>query len=144
MEELLQLRDHLEHQRYAEALDLLGEMEEMSRDDKINKIYSFTVILLLHLIKQSAEKRTTSSWDLSIWNAKTQIRRVNQRRKAKGTYVSTAELGEIVTEAYVEALKRAAVEAFGGAYSEKALGALVDQGAIESQALGLITSLNEL
>ncbi len=144
MEELLQLRDHLEHQRYAEALDLLGEMEEMSRDDKINKIYSFTVILLLHLIKQSAEKRTTSSWDLSIWNAKTQIRRVNQRRKAKGTYVSTAELREIVTEAYVEALKRAAVEAFGGAYSEKALGALVDQGAIESQALGLITSLNEL
>jgi len=144
MEELLQLRDHLEHQRYAEALDLLGEMEEMSRDDKINKIYSFTVILLLNLIKQSAEKRTTSSWDLSIWNAKTQIRRVNQRRKAKGTYVSTAELREIVTEAYVEALKRAAVEAFGGAYSEKALGALVDQGAIESQALGLITSLNEL
>jgi len=144
MEELLQLRDHLEHQRYAEALDLLGEMEEMSRDDKINKIYSFTVILLLHLIKQSAEKRTTSSWDLSIWNAKTQIRRVNQRRKAKGTYVSTAELGEIVTEAYVEALKRAAVEAFGGAYSEKALGALVDQGAIEAQALALVMSSGEL
>jgi len=144
MEELLQLRDHLEHQRYAEALDLLGEMEEMSRDDKINKIYSFTVILLLHLIKQSAEKRTTSSWDLSIWNAKTQIRRVNQRRKAKGTYVSTAELREIVTEAYVEALKRAAVEAFGGAYSEKALGALVDQGAIEAQALALVMSSGEL
>ncbi len=144
MEELLQLRDHLEHQRYAEALDLLGEMEEMSRDDKINKIYSFTVILLLNLIKQSAEKRTTSSWDLSIWNAKTQIRRVNQRRKAKGTYVSTAELGEIVTEAYVEALKRAAVEAFGGAYSEKALGALVDQGAIEAQALALVMSSGEL
>ena len=144
MEELLQLRDHLEHQRYAEALDLLGEMEEMSRDDKINKIYSFTVILLLNLIKQSAEKRTTSSWDLSIWNAKTQIRRVNQRRKAKGTYVSTAELREIVTEAYVEALKRAAVEAFGGAYSEKALGALVDQGAIEAQALALVMSSGEL
>jgi len=144
MEELLQLRDHLEHQRYAEALDLLGEMEEMSRDDKINKIYSFTVILLLNLIKQSAEKRTTSSWDLSIWNAKTQIRRVNQRRKAKGTYVSTAELREIVTEAYVEALKRAAVEAFGGAYSETALGALVDQGAIEAQALALVMSSGEL
>ena len=45
------------------------EMEEMAKDDKINKIYSFTVIMLLHLIKKHAEKRTTRSWEYSIWNA---------------------------------------------------------------------------
>lgn len=39
MEELLQLREHLEHQRYAEAMDLLGEMEALSHDDKVNKIH---------------------------------------------------------------------------------------------------------
>ena len=51
MEELLALRRYIELQRYTEALDLLAEMEEMSREDKVNKIYSFAEILLLHLIK---------------------------------------------------------------------------------------------
>ncbi len=143
MEELLQLRDHLEHQRYAEAMDLLGEMEEMSRDDKVNKIYSFAVILLLHLIKQAAEKRTTRSWDISIWNSIRQIKRTNQRRKAKGTYVSSEELKEVISEAYIESLKRASLEAFGGAYNEQTLGEMVDQTAIEAQALALITTTSE-
>ena len=62
MDELLELRTHIEQGRYAEALTLIGEMEEMSRDDKINKIESFLHILLLHLIKQAVEQRTTRSW----------------------------------------------------------------------------------
>jgi pentatricopeptide repeat protein len=37
MEELLELRAHIEQGRYAKALSLIGEMEEMSRDDKIQK-----------------------------------------------------------------------------------------------------------
>jgi len=61
MEELYELRSYIEQGRYADALVLLGEMEEMSRDDKINKVGSFLEILLLHLIKRHAEKRTTRS-----------------------------------------------------------------------------------
>lgn len=61
MDELLQLRSYLEQHQYEDALLLVEEMEEMSRADKINKIYSFTKILLLHLIKQAAEQRTTRS-----------------------------------------------------------------------------------
>ena len=48
-------------------------MTEMSKDDKLNKIFSFGIILLLHLIKQRAEKRTTRFWDTSIFNAVQQI-----------------------------------------------------------------------
>lgn len=143
MEELLQLRDHLEHQRYAEAMDLLGEMEEMSRDDKINKIHSFLIVLLLHLIKQAAEKRTTRSWELSIRNAAAQIVRINKRRKAKGYYLDTDTLRETINEAYPLALARAALEAFEGQYSEQTLGEMVDQAAIEAQALALITAPSE-
>ncbi|CAN5719770.1 hypothetical protein BH10CHL1_BH10CHL1_00630 [soil metagenome] len=51
MEELAELRSYIEQGKYPEALVLLGEMEEMSHEDKINKIGSFVVILLLHLIK---------------------------------------------------------------------------------------------
>ena len=138
MEELLQLRDLLEQQRYAEAMDLLGEMEEMSREDKINKIHSYLVIVILHLIKQTAEKRSTRSWELSIRNATTQIVRINKRRKASGTYLDAATMRETISEAYPLALGRAALEAFGGVYREEELEALVDRAAIEQQALALI------
>jgi hypothetical protein len=35
MDELLELRSHIEHGRYPEALILIGAMEEMSREDKV-------------------------------------------------------------------------------------------------------------
>ena len=38
MEELYELRTYIETGKYQEALLLLDEMEEMSRDDKINRI----------------------------------------------------------------------------------------------------------
>lgn len=59
MEELLELKNLLISGNIAEALLLVEEMTEMSKDDKLNKIISFGIILLLHLIKQQAEKRTT-------------------------------------------------------------------------------------
>ncbi len=138
MEELLELRQYIQQKQYTEALDLIGEMEEMSRADKVNKIYSFVVILLLHMIKQHAEKRTTRSWDLSIYNAIDQIRRVNQRYKSSGTFLSQSELKTTVEEAYPLALKRAALEAFEGRYEDDELAAMVDQNLILEQALKLI------
>jgi hypothetical protein len=138
MEEFLELRRYIEEQRYAEALDLLAEMEEMSREDKVHKIYSFAGILLLHLIKQRAEQRTTRSWDLSIRNAARQIARVNKRYKSRGTYLSEAELCEVLTEAYQPALERAALDALEGRYDDVELGQKVDRATIEQKALQLI------
>jgi hypothetical protein len=138
MEELLELRGYVEQRRYTEALNLIGEMEEMSRSDKINKIDSFSIILLLHLIKQHAEKRTTRSWDLSIRNAIRQIRRINTRRKASGTYLSQVELKIALEEAYQIALEYAATEAFEGRYEDDELAQMIDQNLIVEQALKLI------
>ncbi len=138
MEELLELRDYIKQQRYPEALSLITEMEEISREDKINKIYSFAEILLLHLIKQEAEKRTTRFWDLSIRNAGRQIARINKRRKAGGTYLDEVGLQETIGEAYQPALERAALEALGGVYDDQKLGQMIDRAAIEQKALELI------
>ena len=138
MEELLELRGYVERQQYPEALNLIEEMEEMSREDKINKIYSFVRILLIHLIKQQAEKRTTRSWDLSIRNAVEQIGRVNKRRKAGGTYLTKEGIQEIINEAYPSALAYAAIETFEGVYKESELGQMIEQSAIEQKALNLI------
>ncbi len=139
MEELLELRQYIQQKRYTEALNLIGEMEEMSREDKVNKIDSFIIILLLHLIKQHTEKRTTRSWDLSIYNAIRQIQRTNKRYKANGPYLSPSELKITLAEAYPAALKYAAQEAFEGRYEDDELAQMVDQNLILEQALKLIT-----
>lgn len=138
MDELLQLREYVTQHRFNEALDLIAEMEEMSREDKINKIYSYALVLLLHLIKQEAEQRTTRSWDLSIREAVRQIARVNKRQKAGGTYLDRVGLAEILTDAYQPAIERAALEAFEGRYEDDELAAKVNQTKIERKALQLI------
>jgi hypothetical protein len=79
MEELFELKSLLMGGNISDALLLVEEMTEMSKDDKLNKIFSFSFILLLHLIKQEAEKRTTRSWDVSIRNSVRQIQRSNKQ-----------------------------------------------------------------
>ncbi len=49
MEELLELQGFLLDGNIHEALLLVEEMTEMSKDDKLNKISSFAKLLLLHL-----------------------------------------------------------------------------------------------
>jgi hypothetical protein len=142
MEELLELKGFLLNGNISQALLLVEEMTEMSKDDKLNKIYSFAKILLLHLIKQRAENRTTRSWDLSIKNSVREIQRTNQRRKAKGNYCEPSELRETIEEAYEIALDAAAGEAFEGRYEADALGALVDREAIINQAIALVSGSN--
>ena len=84
MEELLTLRELLIKGDMSGALAIVDELEEMSRDDKINNIRSYAVVLLMHLIKQQAENRTTRSWDLSIRNSIRSIQTKNKRRKSSG------------------------------------------------------------
>jgi hypothetical protein len=138
MEELLELRTAIEEHRYDAALQLINEMEEMAREDKLNKMGSYAVIVLLHLIKQRAEGRTTRSWQNSIWNALNGIRKTNKRRSAGGFYVGTPEFREMLEEHYEEALRHAANEAFGGVYTAKQLAAMIDAEAIKAQALDYI------
>ena len=86
------MRTHIQQKNYQAALLLVDEMEEMSKEDKLNKIYSYVVVLLVHLIKQKAESRTTTSWDLSVRNAARAIERVNKGRKAGGHHASLDDL----------------------------------------------------
>ena len=125
MEEILELKELLEKRDYPNALLLVEEMEEMGKKAIVDKIYSYAVILLLHLIKQIAEKRTTKSWDVSIRNASRQIERANKRRKAGGYYLQESEIREILEEAFNNALDNASLEAFEGTYSAKDLLKLV-------------------
>jgi hypothetical protein len=138
MEELLELKNLLISGNIAGALLLVEEMTEMSKDDKLNKIISFGIILLLHLIKQQAEKRTTRSWEISIRNSVRQIQRTNKRRKANGNYLTETELQETLEDAYQSALDQASLEAFEGRYEADEIATMIDRNTIINQALTLI------
>ena len=105
MEELWELKEFLLGGNISDALLLVEEMTEMSKDDKLNKIFSFSIVLLRHLIKQQAEKRSTKSWETSIFNTVKQIQRSNKRRKVGGDYLTQAELRETLEDAYESGLK---------------------------------------
>jgi hypothetical protein len=138
MDELAELRTLLEIGRIEEALLLVDELEEMSREDKINKISSYMRILLIHLIKQQAEQRRTRSWEVSIKEAVRQINRTNSRRKAAGVYLSREELRDELEDVYDLALERAALEAFGGVYSVEDIATRVSRTQIVEEALTYI------
>lgn len=138
MEELAILRKHIQEKNYVEALRLVDELEEMSKEDKLNKIHSFTVILLVHLIKQQAGSRTTTSWELSIRNSVRAVHRVNKRRKSGGYYAAENEIAEIIEEAFEEALDNTCVEIFEGKYDNDYLRHHIDPEKTKATALALI------
>jgi hypothetical protein len=138
MDELSTLREHIEAEDYDEALLLIEELEAMSKEDKLQKIRSYLIILLVHLIKQEAEQRTTRSWDFSVRNAAREIKYVNKRRKSGGYYASEEELQELIEEAYPTAIDKASLEAFEGMHTEAALEAMIDVAQIKAQALAWV------
>jgi len=138
MEELLTLKDLLVQGDVQGALMIVEELTEMSRNDIIKTIRSYAVILLLHLIKQQAENRTTRSWDVSIRNSVREIQRENKRGKAGGYYLTPEELGETLVEAYLNAIDQASLEVEEGRYEPEELEKLVNQEEILNRALGLI------
>ena len=138
MDELAELRMLLAEGRIEDALLLVDELDEMSREDKINKISSYMRLLLIHLIKQHAEQRSTRSWEVSMQEALRQITRTNTRRKAGGVYLTQEELHAELADIYDLALERAALEAFGGIYSAEELATRVAREHVLEQALALI------
>lgn len=138
MEELFTLKALLLKGDIRGALAIVEELEEMSRDDKINAIASYAVILLLHLIKQQAENRTTRSWEVSIRNSVRMIQKKNKRRQAGGYYLPPEDLRLALEEAYPDAIDRASLEVEEGRYEPDELEQMVNREDILCQAMVLI------
>ena len=139
MEELLTLKSLLLKGDIQGALALADELEEMSRDDKISNIRSYAVILLLHLIKQQVESRTTRTWDVSIRNSASAIQSKNKRRKSGGFYLEPEELRLALQEAYLAAINTASLEVEEGRYEPGELEQLVNIEEILNRAMALIS-----
>ncbi len=104
----------------------------------VSALESFLEVLLLHLIKQEAERKTTRSWDYSISNSLWHIDKTNKRRKAGGSYLDIAEIKDMIDEVYPEALKRAALETLEGRYETDELDQMVNANQIKEKAFQMI------
>jgi hypothetical protein len=142
MEELLELKALLLKGDIKGSLAIVEELEDMSKNGIISTIRSYAVILLLHLIKQQAEKRTTRSWDVSIRNSVREIQRQNKRRKAAGYYLSDEELTDTLNDAYLNALDAASLEVESGRYQSEQLEAIIDKNKLISDAFLLIKTFS--
>lgn len=142
MEELLELKALLLKGDIKGSLAIVEDLEDMSKNGIISTIRGYAVILLLHLIKQQAENRTTRSWDVSIRNSVREIQRQNKRRKAAGYYLSDEELTDTLNDAYLNALDAASLEVESGRYQSEQIEALIDKNKLISAALLLIKNVS--
>lgn len=138
MEELLTLKGLLLKGDVSGAMTIVEELEEMSRKDIIKTSRSYAVMLLLHLIKQQAEKRTTCSGEVSIRNSVREIQRENKRRKTGGYYLNTEELLETFEEAYINAIDEASLELEERRYETEELEQRINREDILNDAMALI------
>ena len=138
MEEILTLKELLLKGDIPGSLAIVEELEEMGRKDIIKTIRSYSIVLLIHLIKRQVEKRTTRSWDVSIQNAIFEIRDENKRPCSQSYYLSPEELDEVLEVAYKQAINKASLEVSEGIYEAKELEKLANKEEILNQAMELI------
>ena len=139
MEEILTLKELLLKGDIPGSLAIVEELEEMGRKDIVKTIRSYSIVLLIHLIKRQVEKRTTRSWDVSIRNSIREIQQENKRRKSGGYYLDHQELMETLEEAYLNAIDQASLEVSEGIYEAKELEKLANREELLNQSFQLIT-----
>ena len=136
MEEILELKECLLNHQYERAMTIVEELELMGRQDKINNLESFLIVLLIHLIKIQVEKRVTRSWRSSILNS---LREIQKRNKLgnKSQYIKSNQWLEHFDAIYPDAIFKAADEAFGG-IEIKELKSLVNLSSLQNITLELL------
>ena len=135
VDEYQDIHDAIVRGDYATALEILEELDEMSRKGEVRRIKSFMHVLLVHLIKRAAKGESTRSWERSIRNAVQGILDSNKRDRSGGWYLKDAELRDALAGAWEDALDHATTEALGEEHDPAELAALVDRGAILAAAL---------
>ncbi|WP_199330617.1 hypothetical protein [Microcoleus sp. FACHB-68] len=75
---MLELKQLLQQGKVNKVLLPVGELEEISLNDKINKIDSYGLILLIQLMKQNAKNLSTRAWKVSVKNVVREIEKTSK------------------------------------------------------------------
>ena len=113
-QELIELRASILEGRYEDALDILDDLEAMSKKSILRNIMSFLIRLMIHLIKNQLEQRLTNSWIASISNSVIEIQSLNLKDNGKSYYIKQDEWQPYLEEAIERAIRPASVEVMEG------------------------------
>jgi hypothetical protein len=138
MEELLELKELLIQKDFEGAYTLVEDLEEMGKKGVARNIRSYAKVLLLQLIKQQVEQRTTKSWDISIRNSIREIKDLNTRPSSKGTYLNNEQLREVIAGAIDSAIDQASIEAAEGIYEARQIEQKIARNELVKRAIALI------
>jgi hypothetical protein len=137
-QELLELRQSILEERYADALALIDELEDMSKQAILRNIESFLVRLMVHLIKNQIEQRLTNSWAASISDSILRIQKLNVKANKTAYYVNVDEWLPLLEEAIEAAIAPASVEVFDGRLNLIQLSKQVDRKSVITAAQSLL------
>ncbi len=138
-QELAELRTSILSGRYDEALMLVDELEEMSKKAILQKIESFLVRMLMHLIKNKVEQRLTNSWAASIRDSVLKIQGLNLKDNKTSYYIKQEEWTDNLERAFKDAIYEASVEVSNGIYKPRKLREIVDKTQVLKVANQLIS-----
>ncbi len=136
MQEILELKEKLYQGDIKAAIAICDELETMGRQDKINTLESFLVVLIVHLIKIQVENRVTASWVKSIINSLLEIKDRNKLGK-KSHYIKSGCWSEHYKNKLYRGIIEAAKEVSGGIEIDN-LEAKINYSELESETLTLL------
>ena len=137
-QELTDLRNSILEGRYDDALFIVDELESMSKEDKINKIKSYLVRIMVHLIKNQIEKRLNNSWAASITDSIAEIKTTNLKDNKTSYYIKEEDWAILLEEAMGRAIRLAAVEVQGGKLRPPQVSAMIDKNQLIQTAENLL------
>ena len=137
-QELTDLRNSILEGRYDDALALVDELEGMSKQAILRNIKSFTVRLMVHLIKNQVEQRLTNSWAASIGDSVQQIQELNLKDNKTSYYIKEHEWEPVLEECFKAAIRPASAEVRGGRLSPFQLAQLLERAQIIATAQKLL------
>lgn len=126
-QELIDLKQSIIEGRYDDALTIVDELEWMSKEQILQKIESFLVRLLVHLIKNQVEQRLTNSWAASIRDSVLKIQRLNIKANKTSYYINIDDWERDLDIAFKDAIFEASLEVKGGIYKPNQLSQVVEQ-----------------
>ncbi len=142
-QELTDLRNSILEGRYQDALEILDELDGMSRKEIIRKIESYLIRMLIHLIKNQVEQRLTNSWATSIRGSIREIKKLNLQDNKTAYYIKADEWNSMINRVIEDAISDASVEVLNGVYSPFQLIEIVDRDLVTETALKLLALMYE-
>ena len=137
-QELIDLRNSILEGRYADALEIVDELDWMSKKATLRSIKSFLVRMIIHLIKNQVEQRLTNSWIASISDSIVQIQDLNLHDNKTSYYVKRDEWELMLENALAAAIRPASVEVLNGKLKPSQLSQMIDKSQIVTTAQQLL------